>query len=177
MSRIAKEPVMIPQGIEVTVDGRNVCVKSKKAQLVHRLHPLVTATVEKDRVLIGVRDDSRDANMQSGTARALIHNMVLGLEKGFEKRLLLVGVGFRAQAQGKKLNLVLGFSHPVVYELPDGVVAETPSQTEIILKSSDKGLLGQVAANIRAFRAPEPYKGKGIRYADEVVRLKETKKK
>lgn len=177
MSRIAKNPVKVPQGVEVSVDGQTICVKSNKGQLTHKLHPSVSAVVENGEVRFDVRDNSREANMQSGTARALVHNMVLGLEKGFEKKLMLVGVGFRAQAQGKKINLVLGYSHPVVFELPEGIVAETPSQTEIIVKGSDKCLVGQVAANIRALRAPEPYKGKGIRYHDEVIHLKETKKK
>lgn len=141
------------------------------------VHPLVKVVIEDKNIHVQQADDSADSNMQSGTTRALIHNMIVGLDKGFEKKLQLVGVGYRAQAKGKVLNLALGFSHPVEHALPEGVTCETPSQTEIVLKSFDKALLGQVAADIRAYRAPEPYKGKGIRYADEVVRIKEAKKK
>ena len=140
-------------------------------------HSLVIIDFTDNALHVKVNDDSADANMQSGTTRALLHNMVVGLDKGYEKKLTLVGVGFRAQAKGKVLNLALGFSHPIEHELPEGITCETPSQTEIVLKGFDKALLGQVAADIRAYRAPEPYKGKGIRYADEVVRIKEAKKK
>ncbi|MCL1602970.1 50S ribosomal protein L6 [Succinatimonas hippei] len=177
MSRIAKEAVAIPQGVEVSVNGQVVSAKSKLGQMTLNVHPLVKVVIEDKNIHVQQADDSADSNMQSGTTRALIHNMIVGLDKGFEKKLQLVGVGYRAQAKGKVLNLALGFSHPVEHALPEGVTCETPSQTEIVLKSYDKALLGQVAADIRAYRAPEPYKGKGIRYADEVVRIKEAKKK
>ncbi|MDM8120283.1 50S ribosomal protein L6 [Succinatimonas hippei] len=177
MSRIAKEAVAIPQGVEVSVNGQVVSAKSKLGQMTLNVHPLVKVVIEDKNIHVQQADDSSDSNMQSGTTRALIHNMIVGLDKGFEKKLQLVGVGYRAQAKGKVLNLALGFSHPVEHALPEGVTCETPSQTEIVLKSYDKALLGQVAADIRAYRAPEPYKGKGIRYADEVVRIKEAKKK
>lgn len=177
MSRIAKEAVAIPQGVEVSINGQVVSAKSKLGQMSLNIHPLVKVVIEDNNIHVKQADDSADSNMQSGTARALIHNMIVGLEKGFEKKLQLVGVGYRAQAKGKVLNLALGFSHPVEHALPEGITCETPSQTEIVLKSYDKALLGQVAADIRSYRAPEPYKGKGIRYADEVVRIKEAKKK
>lgn len=177
MSRIAKEAVAIPQGVEVSVNGQVISAKSKLGQMTLNVHPLVKVVIEDKNIHVQQADDSADSNMQSGTTRALIHNMIVGLDKGFEKKLQLVGVGYRAQAKGKVLNLALGFSHPVEHALPEGVTCETPSQTEIVLKSYDKALLGQVAADIRAYRAPEPYKGKGIRYADEVVRIKEAKKK
>lgn len=177
MSRIAKEPVIVPQGVEVSIDGQLITIKSKKGQLQHRVHDKVKVDFIDNALHVKVVDDSAEANMQSGTTRALLHNMVVGLDKGYEKKLTLVGVGFRAQAKGKVLNLNLGFSHPIEHELPEGVTCETPSQTEIVLKAFDKALLGQVAADIRAYREPEPYKGKGVRYADEVVRIKEAKKK
>lgn len=177
MSRIAKEPVLVPQGVEVSIDGQLVTVKSKKGQMQLNVHPLVNVDFADNALHVKVKDGSADANMQSGTTRALLHNIVVGLDKGYEKKLTLVGVGFRAQAKGKVLHLALGYSHPIEHELPEGITCETPSQTEIVLKGFDKSLLGQVAADIRAYRAPEPYKGKGIRYADEVVRIKEAKKK
>ncbi|MDO4676210.1 MAG: 50S ribosomal protein L6 [Anaerobiospirillum succiniciproducens] len=177
MSRIAKEPVLVPQGVEVSIDGQLITVKSKKGQLQLNIHPLVKVEFVDNALKVNVADDSAEANMQSGTTRALLQNMVVGLDKGYEKKLNLVGVGFRAQAKGKVLNLALGFSHPIDHELPEGITCETPSQTEIVLKGFDKALLGQVAADIRAYRQPEPYKGKGIRYSDEVVRIKEAKKK
>lgn len=177
MSRIAKEPVLVPQGVEVSIDGRLITIKSKKGQLHLNIHPKVNVTFADNSLKVAVADDSVEANMQSGTTRALLHNMVVGLDKGYEKKLTLVGVGFRAQAKGNVLNLALGFSHPVEHHLPEGITCETPSQTEIILKGFDKAVLGQVAADIRAYRAPEPYKGKGIRYADEIVHIKEAKKK
>ncbi|MCR5084744.1 MAG: 50S ribosomal protein L6 [Succinivibrionaceae bacterium] len=177
MSRIGKEPIVLPQGIEVAIDGQKVTVKSKKAESVLNVHPLVGVAVDGGAIKVSVKDDSAEANMQSGTTRALLNNMVVGLDKGYEKKLTLIGVGYRAQVKGKVLNMNLGFSHPVDHALPDGITCECPSQTEIVLKSHDKCLLGQVAAEIRAYRPPEPYKGKGVRYADEVVRMKETKKK
>ena len=177
MSRIAKEPVVVPQGVEVSLDGQLVTVKSQKGNLQLNVHPLVTVSFENNVIKVAPADDSADANMQSGTVRALLNNMVIGLDKGFEKALKLVGVGYRAAVKGKVLNLVLGYSHPIDYELPEGITAECPSQTDIVLKSFDKALLGQVAAKVRAFRAPEPYKGKGVRYADEIIHINEAKKK
>ena len=177
MSRIAKEHIAVPQGVEVSLDGQKVTIKSKKGEMTLNLHPTVGAKFENNQILVVQKEDTTESNMQSGTSRALLHNMVVGLDKGFEKALKLVGVGYRAAVKGKILNLVLGYSHPIDYELPEGVTAETPSQTDIILKSYDKALLGQVAAKVRAFRAPEPYKGKGVRYADEIIHIKEAKKK
>lgn len=177
MSRIAKEHIVVPQGVEVTLDGQKVTIKSKKGEMTLNLHPTVGVKYENNLLLVIQKEDTTESNMQSGTSRALLHNMVVGLDKGFEKALKLVGVGYRAAVKGKILNLVLGYSHPIDYELPEGVTAETPSQTDIILKSFDKALLGQVAAKVRAFRAPEPYKGKGVRYADEIIHIKEAKKK
>lgn len=177
MSRIAKEHIAVPQGVEVSLDGQKVTIKSKKGEMTLNLHPTVGVKYENNQLLVVRKEDTTESNMQSGTSRALLHNMVVGLDKGFEKALKLVGVGYRAAVKGKILNLVLGYSHPIDYELPEGVTAETPSQTDIILKSYDKALLGQVAAKVRAFRAPEPYKGKGVRYADEIIHIKEAKKK
>lgn len=177
MSRIAKEHIAVPQGVEVSLDGQKVTIKSKKGEMTLNLHPTVGVQYENNQLLVIQKEDTTESNMQSGTSRALLHNMVVGLDKGFEKALKLVGVGYRAAVKGKTLNLVLGYSHPIDYELPEGVTAETPSQTDIILKSYDKALLGQVAAKVRAFRAPEPYKGKGVRYADEIIHIKEAKKK
>lgn len=177
MSRIAKEHIDVPQGVEVTLDGQKVTIKSKKGEMTLNVHPLVAVTFEGNVLKVAQKDESTDANMQSGTARALLNNMVIGLDKGFEKALKLVGVGYRAAVKGNTLNLILGYSHPIDFELPAGITAECPAQTDIVLKSFDKALLGQVAAKIRAFRAPEPYKGKGVRYADEIIHIKEAKKK
>lgn len=177
MSRIAKEPIKVPQGIEVQVSGQKVAIKSKSGQMEYNLHPLVSATYADQQIKVSVANDSKEANMQSGTARAILANMVEGLEKGFEKKLQLVGVGYRAQVKGDVLSLHVGFSHVVDHKLPKAVTCQTPTQTDIILKSYDKALLGQVAADIRAYREPEPYKGKGVRYADEQVLRKEAKKK
>jgi large subunit ribosomal protein L6 len=177
MSRVAKSPVVIPAGIEVTLDNNTVTVKSSKVALCKTLNSQVVVEVKDGHVTFAPIDSSIAANAQAGTARALVHNMVVGVEKGYVRKLTLVGVGYRAQAKGKVLNLSLGFSHPVDYDLPEGVTCETPTQTEIVLKGADKALVGQVAANIRAFRSPEPYKGKGVRYSDEIVHIKEAKKK
>ena len=177
MSRVAKAPVVIPAGIEVTITGNNVTVKGKSATLTHNVNSLVKVCINDNAICFSPVDDSKEANCQAGTARAIVNNIVVGCDKGYERKLSLVGVGYRAQAKGKVLNLSLGFSHPIDYELPEGVTCETPSQLEIVLKSADKALLGQVAAKIRAYRAPEPYKGKGVRYSDEVVRIKEAKTK
>lgn len=178
MSRIAKTPIAIPNGVEVKVDGKQVSVKGKNGSLTQSIdNSVVEIKEENGQLTFSAKNNSKFANAMSGTARALIANMVKGVTEGFEKKLQLVGVGYRAQAQGKNLNLSLGYSHPIVYELPEGISAQTPSQTEIVIQGADRQQVGQVAANIRAFRQPEPYKGKGVRYADEVIVLKETKKK
>ena len=177
MSRIAKEPVNIPKDIEFNMSGLTLTLKGAKGSLSMDLNPEVSVE-ENDSILsFAPKSGSKFALAISGTTRALVANMVHGVSQGFEKKLELVGVGYRAQAQGKKLNLTLGFSHPVVYEVPEGVTIETPSQTEILVKGIDKQSVGQVAAEIRHFRPPEPYKGKGVRYADEHVVMKEAKKK
>ena len=177
MSRIAKQPVTVPAAVEITENGQQVTVKGPKGTLLHNIHALVEMTREDGELKFRPRDESKAADAMAGTTRAVIGNLVTGVSDGFEKKLELVGVGYRAQSRGKVLNLTLGFSHPVDYEVPEGVTAETPSQTEIVLKGADKQKVGQVAAEIRAFRPPEPYKGKGVRYADEVVVRKEAKKK
>ena len=177
MSRVAKSPVALPNGVEVTIKGQDVQIKGAKGTLSTSLHTLVSIAQEGAELKLAPREDSQAAWMQTGTARAVLNNLVIGVSAGFERKLQLVGVGYKAAAKGKVLNLALGFSHPIDHELPEGVTAETPTPTEIILKSIDKQLLGQVAANVRGYRPPEPYKGKGVRYADEVVRRKEAKKK
>jgi large subunit ribosomal protein L6 len=177
MSRIGKMPVVVPSGVEVTVSATEVAVKGPLGTLKQTVRPNVTVKRDGGSVLVEPIDESSEADAMSGTLRALLANMVQGVSKGFEKRLNLVGVGYRAQAQGDKLNLTLGFSHPVVHQMPKGVKAETPTQTEIIIKGIDRQQVGQVAAEIRGYRPPEPYKGKGVRYADERVIIKETKKK
>ena len=177
MSRVAKAPVEIPAGVTVTLSGQDIKVKGPIGELSRVIHGSVACAQEENTIVTKITDDSRGAWAQAGTTRALINNMVEGVSKGFEKKLVLNGVGYRAKAAGKVLNLSLGFSHPIEHAIPAGVTIETPSQTEIVLKSADKQLVGQVAANIRAYRKPEPYKGKGVRYNDEVVRRKEAKKK
>ena len=177
MSRIANYPVELPEKVEVSLAHNEISVKGPLGTLTQRLSPRVKVERIDNRLEFKVNDNSRQANALSGTARALVANMVSGVTKGFERKLNLVGVGYRAQAQGDKINLTLGFSHPVVHSLPAGVKAETPTQTEIIIKGTDKQAVGQVAAEIRRYRAPEPYKGKGVRYAGEQIVLKETKKK
>jgi large subunit ribosomal protein L6 len=177
MSRIAKYPVTLPKGVEATLAAEALSIKGPLGTLTQRLRSDVKIEKEGDTLVFKALNDSDDANAMSGTLRALAANMVVGVTKGFEKRLTLVGVGYRAQAQGDKLNLTLGFSHPVAHPMPKGIKVETPSQTEILIKGLDKQLVGQVAAEVRAYRSPEPYKGKGVRYADERVVLKETKKK
>ena len=177
MSRIAKAPIELPSGVDVNIVGQNVTVKGKNGSLSISLNEAVAVSQGDNALTFEPRKGASDGWAQAGTARAIINNMVTGVADGFEKKLTLIGVGYRAQVQGSNVNLTLGFSHPVVYKLPHGVTAETPSQTEITLKSADKQLLGQVAAEIRAFRPPEPYKGKGVRYSDEYVRRKEAKKK
>ncbi len=177
MSRIAKYPVVLPEKVEVSLKTDEISVKGPLGTLTQRIAPNVKIEKIDNRLEIKMSEASRQANAMSGTLRALVANMVTGVTKGFEKKLQLVGVGYRAQAQGDKLNLTLGFSHPVVHQLPQGIKAETPTQTEILIKGVDKQLVGQVAAEVRRYRSPEPYKGKGVRYANERIVLKETKKK
>jgi len=177
MSRIGRLPVQIPAGVDVTVGEGEVAVKGPLGTLTRSIPASLRVKRDGDRVLLETADDSTATDAMSGTLRALLANMVLGVSKGFERKLTLVGVGYRAQAQGDKVNLTLGFSHPVVHKMPKGVKVETPTQTEILIKGIDKQAVGQVAAEIRSYRPPEPYKGKGVRYADEAVVIKETKKK
>lgn len=177
MSRIAKEPVQLPGGVEFSQSGSAVTIKGKKGSLSMDLNSEVQLSQEDNALQVKARSGSRFSTAISGTTRSLLANMVQGVSEGFEKKLQLVGVGYRAQAQGKKLNLTLGFSHPVVYDVPEGVTVETPSQTDILVKGADKQKVGQTAAEIRRFRPPEPYKGKGVRYVDEHVVMKEAKKK
>ena len=177
MSRVGKAPVALPKGVEVTIAADAVSVKGPLGTLSQRLNGDVRVKQDGDKLVFEAANDSSQANAMSGTLRALVNNMVNGVTKGFQKKLNLVGVGYRAQAQGDKLNLTLGFSHPVVHQMPAGVKVETPTQTEILIKGNDRQAVGQVAAEIRAYRPPEPYKGKGVRYADGVVVIKETKKK
>jgi large subunit ribosomal protein L6 len=177
MSRVAKNPIVVPAGVEVTLAANKISIKGPKGSLVQALNADVIVERQGDSLLCKAANDSAQANAQSGTVRALVANMVVGVSQGFERKLTLVGVGYRAQAAGDTVNLTLGFSHPVAHKMPAGVTVATPTQTEIVLTGSDKQQVGQVAAEIRAYRSPEPYKGKGVRYADEVVILKETKKK
>lgn len=177
MSRVAKQPVELPKGVELTANGQALSVKGGKGTLQLNLHSDVVLEQEENILTVKPRNNSRQAIALAGTMRSLLNNVVKGVSEGFEKKLELRGVGYRAQAQGAKLNLNLGFSHPVEYALPQGITVETPSQTEIVVKGIDKQQVGQVAAEIRRYRPPEPYKGKGIRYADERVIMKEAKKK
>jgi large subunit ribosomal protein L6 len=177
MSRIAKYPIPVPKGVEVTIASGQISVKGPLGTIARAADPNVQVEKEGDNLVCKALGNSNHADAMSGTMRALVANMVMGVSKGFEKRLGLVGVGYRAQAQGDKLNLSLGFSHPVTHQMPKGVKVATPTQTEIVLTGVDKQLVGQVAAEVRAHRPPEPYKGKGVRYANEVIVLKETKKK
>tara|TARA_R110001583_G_scaffold19509_2_gene76310 strand:+ start:7534 stop:8067 length:534 start_codon:yes stop_codon:yes gene_type:complete len=177
MSRIAKAPVVIPAGVEIKLNGQSLSVKGSNGTLGLDIHPNVTVVSEEGALQFGARDGSKQSKALSGTMRSLANNMVVGVSQGFEKKLELVGVGYRGTVKGTVVNLTLGFSHPVDYQLPEGVSAEMPSQTSLVLKAADKQKLGQAAAEIRAFRPPEPYKGKGVRYADEHVRRKEAKKK
>ena len=177
MSRVGKMPVAIPNGVDVQITADQITIKGANGTLVRPTHSLVTVRTDAGALRVEPANDGAEANAMSGTMRALLSNMVQGVGKGFEKKLSLVGVGYRAAAQGTKLNLQVGFSHPVVKEMPAGVKVECPTQTEIVIKGADRQVVGQVAAEVRAIRPPEPYKGKGIRYADERVALKETKKK
>ena len=177
MSRIGKMPIPVPKGADVQIGADQITVKGPLGTLTQALTPVAGVVREGDTLLVKPADESVEANAMSGTLRAVVANMVTGVTKGFERRLTLVGVGYRAQVQGNALNLSLGFSHPVVHQMPEGVKAETPSQTEIVIKGASKQKVGQVAAEVRGYRPPEPYKGKGVRYAEEKVVLKETKKK
>lgn len=177
MSRIAKQPVEIVKGVSVELGAHSISVKGSKGNLSMDLNSEVKVEQDGESLQVSAASGSHFANAMAGTTRALIQNMVTGVSDGFERKLELVGVGYRAQAQGNKLNLTLGFSHPVVFDVPDGISVETPSQTEILVKGIDRQQVGQVAAKLREFRPPEPYKGKGVRYADERIVLKEAKKK
>jgi large subunit ribosomal protein L6 len=177
MSRVARIPVTLAKGVEAQVTATEITVKGPLGTLKQRVSPLVKVALDGGQVSFGVADESREAKAMSGTMRALVAAMNTGVSAGFVKKLTLVGVGYRAQAAGDTLNLSLGFSHPIAHKMPEGVKVETPTQTEILIKGADKQKVGQVAAEVRAYKAPEPYKGKGVRYADEVVILKETKKK
>jgi len=177
MSRVANSPVEVPAGVDVKLQGQDITVKGGKGTLALVVHSNVEVKQDDKTLTFAARDGAKQSRALAGTTRALVNNMVVGVSTGFQKKLVLNGVGYRAKATGKAVNLTLGFSHPIDYELPEGVKAETPSQTEVVLTGADKQLLGQVAAEIRAFRPPEPYKGKGVRYEDEYVRRKEAKKK
>ena len=175
MARIT--PIEIPSGVQISLSNQHISVKGSKGSLDHTIHPLVEVSQEDNQLVFKPREDQMGAVAQTGTARALLRNMLMGVSQGFERKLELVGVGYRAQAQGKVLNLTLGFSHPVNYEVPEGITIETPSQTEVLVKGIDKQKVGQVAAEIRGYRPPEPYKGKGVKYSDEHIIRKEAKKK
>jgi len=177
MSRIARVPVEVAKGVDIQIAADKITVKGPLGTLTQAMTPRVAIAVADGQITFAAADESREAKAMSGTMRALVAGMVTGVSKGFEKRLALVGVGYRAQAQGDKLNLSLGFSHPVVHAMPAGVKCETPTQTEIVIKGSDKQKVGQVAAEVRGYKPPEPYKGKGVRYVGETVIIKETKKK
>ena len=177
MSRVAKAPIAIASGVDVKIDGQNVTIKGGKGELSWTVHPDIKVAFEDGEIRVTPEVESKQAWAHAGTTRALLNNMVVGCTEGFQKKLTLIGVGYRAQAKGKVLNLNLGFSHPVDYAVPEGITIETPSQTEIVVSGVDKQRVGQVAAEIRAYRPPEPYKGKGVRYADEYVMRKEAKKK
>jgi len=175
MSRIAKKPVVLPAGVDVAIGDNEVCVKGPKGEGRVRLFPKIA--LDKQNGLIHIKPLAIEADRYAGTIRALMANMVKGVTLGFQRKLELVGVGYRAQVQGRKLNLALGYSHPIVFDVPEGIKVETPSQTEIVVSGINRQLVGQVAANIRAYRPPEPYKGKGIKYTDEIIIRKEAKKK
>jgi large subunit ribosomal protein L6 len=177
MSRVAKNPILIPKGVQAVLGENEITVKGSKGALTARLHPLVEVTVADETITVVYDRSDRQKNALAGTARANIANMVTGVSAGYERKLTMVGVGYRAQAKGQIVSLSLGFSHPVEFTVPPGITIETPSQTEIVIKGCDRQQVGQVAANIRAYRPPEPYKGKGVRYADEQIVKKEAKKK
>lgn len=177
MSRVAKAPVVIPAGVEVKLNGQDIAIKGKNGELTRTIHKAVEVKHADNQLTFAPREGFADAWAQAGTARSLLNAMVIGVTEGFTKKLQLVGVGYRAAIKGNSVSLSLGFSHPVEHVLPAGITAKCPSQTEIVLEGADKQAIGQVAAELRAYRRPEPYKGKGVRYADEVVRTKEAKKK
>ena len=177
MSRVGKMPVSLPQGVDIAFKDNQINVKGSLGALALTQNPLVTITNDAGKLSFVPANDSREANAMSGTMRQLVNNMVTGVTKGFEKKLSLIGVGYKAQAQGAKLNLTVGYSHPVIMEMPAGITAATPTPTEVVIKGSDRQRVGQIAAEVRAVRPPEPYKGKGIRYSDEKITIKETKKK
>jgi large subunit ribosomal protein L6 len=179
MSRVAKKPIVLPSGVEATLSGQTITIKGSKGSVQREIHFAVNLEREGNTIKLSPKQegDIKASDAIAGTTRALLYNMVIGVTQGFERKLTLIGVGYRAQAQGNVLSLTLGFSHPVKYNVPNGITIETPSQTEIVVKGIDKQAVGQVAADIRAFRPPEPYKGKGVRYADEIIHLKEGKKK
>ena len=177
MSRVGKMPVNLPQGVDVSIKDDQINVKGALGALALMQNSLVTITNDAGKLMFAPANDSREANAMSGTMRQLVNNMVTGVTKGFEKKLSLVGVGYKAQAQGAKLNLTVGYSHPVVMDMPAGITVATPTPTEVVIKGSDRQRVGQIAAEVRAVRPPEPYKGKGIRYSDEKITIKETKKK
>ena len=176
MSRIAKNPITIPDSASITVDNKIVKVKGVKGELDFNISSLVSLEINENVITVNYDEENQQSIALAGTTRSIVNNMVVGVTEGFEKKLELIGVGYRAKASGKLLELTLGFSHPIKYQLPDEVEVETPSQTEVVLKSHNKQILGQAAAEIRAFRPPEPYKGKGVRYSDEQVKRKEAKK-
>ncbi len=176
MSRVAKKPITVPAGVDVQINGQAIAIKGPKGTLNCDVHLRVAVALAEGEIKIEPRDETQDGNAQAGTARALLNNMVIGVSTGFERRLDINGVGYRAQAKGTVVSLSLGFSHPVEFAVPDGITIETPTQTEIVIKGIDKQRVGQVAANIRAYRKPEPYKGKGVRYRNEQIRRKEAKK-
>jgi large subunit ribosomal protein L6 len=176
-SRVARKPITIPKGVDVNVSTEAVAIKGTKGSLTRNIPVNVLVAVEDNEIRVSAANDSQLHDAVAGTTRALLNNMILGVSQGFERKLVLVGVGYRAQAQGQTLNLTLGFSHPVVFNVPQGITVTTPSQTEIVVQGIDRQLVGQVAAKIREYRQPEPYKGKGVRYSDEKVEIKETKKK
>jgi large subunit ribosomal protein L6 len=177
MSRVAKMPILFDSNVTVKITDNNVAVKGEKGEETYLIHRHVKVNCQDNVIKIEPKDTTTESNVQAGTARANINNLIIGVSKGFEKKLLLIGVGYRVQKQDKVLNLTLGYSHPVTFKIPDGIAIETPTQTEIVIKGTNKQAVGQTAANIRALRRPDPYKGKGVRYSDEVIVLKETKKK
>ena len=177
MSRIANQPVAVPKGVEIKLQDNHLHIKGPKGALEQQLHPLVKVVHADGQLTFARSNDTKLARSLSGTTRALVNNMVNGVTKGFEKKLSIIGVGFRAAVQGKKLNLTLGYSHPIVFDIPAGITIEAPDQTNLVVKGADKQQVGQVAANLRAYRSPDPYKGKGVRYSDERIVLKEAKKK
>ena len=176
MSRIANNPVVLPNGVDANISGQHITVRGSKGELSHDVHSLVNVALEDNSLKFKAADESKSANALAGTTRAVLQNIVTGVSTGFQRKLTIVGVGYRAQVRGKVLNLTLGFSHPVNFEIPTGITIETPSQTEVVVSGIDKQQVGQVAANIRAYRPPEPYKGKGVRYFDEHIIRKEAKK-